>query len=112
MEHAKLYRTALWLSLFTIGYNVIEGLVSVFFGIADDTLALAGFGADSFIEVISGAGVAVMILRIRQHPESHVSRFEKNALQITGVSFYLLAAVLVAGTAINLVQKNKPKTTF
>lgn len=112
MEQAKLYRTALWLSLFTMGYNVIEGLVSVFFGITDDTLALAGFGADSFIEVISGAGVAVMILRIRQHPESHVSRFEKNALQITGVSFYLLAAVLVAGTVINLIRGNKPETTF
>ncbi len=95
-----------------MGYNVIEGLVSVFFGISDDTLVLAGFGADSFIEVISGAGVAVMILRIRQHPESHVSRFEKNALQITGVSFFLLAAVLVAGTVINLIRGSKPETTF
>lgn len=112
MEVAHLYKKALWLSIFTIVYNVAEGLISVFLGITDDTLALAGFGADSFIEVISGVGVAVMILRIRNNPGSHVSRFEENALRITGISFYMLAAVLVAGTVINLVQGTRPETTI
>lgn len=43
----KLYRAATALSLITIGYNIIEGVVSVWFGLADETLALFGFGLDS-----------------------------------------------------------------
>ncbi|MGV8091154.1 MAG: hypothetical protein AB2L24_04735 [Mangrovibacterium sp.] len=72
----KLYKRAYWLSLFTIGYNIIEGLVSMFLGYQDETLALFGFGADSFIEVMSGIGIAVMILRIQQNPDSPKSGFE------------------------------------
>ena len=48
------------LSVFTIVYNVVEGLVSIWLGFRDETLALFGFGVDSFIEVISGVDIAVM----------------------------------------------------
>lgn len=112
MRNDKLYTTALWLSLFTILYNVAEGLVSLIMGLNDESLALAGFGADSFIEVISGAGVGVMIVRIRNSPDSSVSKFEINALRITGASFYMLALALAAGTVVNLVLGNKPETTL
>jgi len=39
------------------------------------------FGADSFIEVISGIGIAIMIIRIRQNPNSPKSKFEITALK-------------------------------
>jgi len=39
-------------------------------GYADETLSLFGFGADSFIEVMSGIGIAIMILRIKQNPDT------------------------------------------
>ncbi|MBN2813106.1 MAG: hypothetical protein JXQ80_03455 [Bacteroidales bacterium] len=39
----KLLRTALYLAIATIVYNLAEGLVSVFYGIEDETLALLGF---------------------------------------------------------------------
>jgi hypothetical protein len=55
----KLYRKAYWLSLFTIFYNIIEGIVSMVLGYKDETLSLFGFGADSFIEVMSGLGIAL-----------------------------------------------------
>jgi len=54
----RLYRLAFALSLFTIVYNVAEGLLSVYFGWKDGTLALFGFGVDSFIDVVSGPGPA------------------------------------------------------
>jgi hypothetical protein len=66
----KFYRQAYWLSLFTIFYNIIEGIVSVVLGYTDETLSLFGFGADSFIEVMSGIGIAIMILRIKHNPNS------------------------------------------
>ena len=48
---------ALWLALFTVVYNLLEGLISIFFGISDETLTLFGFGVDSVIEVMSGIGI-------------------------------------------------------
>jgi len=108
----KFYKQAYRLSLFTIFYNIAEGIVSMILGYADETLSLFGFGADSFIEVISGIGIAIMILRIEKNPESTKSTFEKTALKITGTAFYLLSAGLLAGIIINLITRHKPETTF
>ena len=108
----KLYKQAYRLSLFTIFYNIIEGIVSMFLGYEDETLSLFGFGADSFIEVISGIGIAMMILRIRHNPGSPKSKFEITALKITGTAFYLLSAGLLAGIILNLITAHKPETTL
>ena len=51
---------ALWLAVFTILYNLAEGLIAIFFGLSDETLTLFGFGVDSFIEVMSGIGILAM----------------------------------------------------
>lgn len=110
-NETKLYKTAFLLSLFTIIYNIVEGLVSMALGYHDETLALFGFGADSFIEVMSGIGIAVMVARIKQNPGSPKSGFEIKALKITGTAFYLLAVGLLAGIVVNLVNHQKPETT-
>jgi len=112
-EMEEKYLNRAWLlSLFTIFYNIVEGVVSMYFGVEDETLALFGFGADSFIEVISGIGIAVMILRIKKNPDSEKSRFERTALKVTGTSFYLLSAGLLAGAVLNIINKNRPETTI
>jgi len=107
-----LYKRAFYLSLFTILYNMVEGLVSMVLGYEDEALTLFGFGADSFIEVISGIGIAVMIIRIRNNPASAVSGFEQKALKVTGTAFYLLALTLVAGALMNVARQHKPETTL
>lgn len=106
------YKVAFGLAIFTISYNILEGLVSIWFGFKDETLTLFGFGADSFIEVMSGIGIAMMILRIRQNAESPKSTFEIKALKITGTAFYLLSVGLLAGIISNLIKHQKPETTF
>lgn len=110
-EH-KLYNKAYHLSLFTIFYNILEGVISMILGFEDETLSLFGFGADSFIEVMSGIGIAVMIMRIRQNPGSPKSKFEISALKITGAAFYLLSVGLILGIVFNVVNHNKPETTL
>ena len=108
----RLYKMAYRLSLFTIFYNIIEGIVSMILGYEDDTLTLFGFGADSFIEVMSGIGIAIMILRIRQYPDSPKSLFEIKALKITGTAFYLLSLGLIFGIVLNIINHHKPETTL
>lgn len=109
---AKLYDRAYQLSLITIFYNLVEGVVSMLLGYQDETLALFGFGVDSFIEVMSGIGIAVMIGRIRQNPTSNKSEFEVKALKVTGTAFYLLSLGLLAGIIVNIVTGHKPETTL
>lgn len=100
------------LAVFTISYNLLEGLVSIFFGISDETLTLFGFGVDSFIEVMSGIGILAMVLRIRQNPDAPRSQFERTALRVTGTSFYLLAVGLAATAILNVFTAHKPETTL
>lgn len=108
----KLYQKAYFLSLFTIIYNLVEGIVSMILGYEDETLVLFGFGVDSFIEVMSGIGIVIMVLRIRQNPASSKSEFEIRALKITGTAFYLLSAGLLAGIVLSVVNNHKPEATF
>jgi divalent metal cation (Fe/Co/Zn/Cd) transporter len=111
-NEARLYKRAYLLSWFTIIYNIAEGIISMFLGYQDETLTLFGFGVDSFIEVMSGIGIAVMILRIRQNPDSQKNSFEVQALKITGAAFYFLSAGLLAGIIFNILSKHKPETTL
>lgn len=108
----RLYRTAFVLALITIFYNVAEGMVSTYLGFEDESLALFGFGTDSFIEVISGLGIAHMVLRIQKDQESNRDRFERTALRITGTAFYLLVAGLVVSGIYNIWTGHKPLTTL
>lgn len=112
IKENRLYKLAYRLSLFTIFYNIIEGFVSIILGYKDETLTLLGFGVDSFIEVMSGIGIAIMISRIRQNPDSPKSTFEIKALKITGTAFYILSAGLFAGIVLNLINHHKPETTL
>jgi len=112
LNEQLLYKKAFLLSLFTIFYNIMEGIVSMLFGYHDESIALFGFGVDSFIEVLSGIGITIMILRIRQKPLSQKSKFETSALKLTGASFYLLSTGLLASIILNIIRHHKPETTI
>ncbi len=90
----------------------MKELVSVYFGVADETLSLFGFGLDSFIEVMSGIGVWHMIIRIKMNNNESSDNFEKTALKITGISFYILTVGLLLTIAYNIYTGHKPQTTF
>jgi divalent metal cation (Fe/Co/Zn/Cd) transporter len=112
MPVQRFYRYALWLGLFTVIYNLLEGLVSIFFGIQDETLTLFGFGVDSFIEILSGLGIIAMVVRIRRNPDAPSTPFENAALRVTGTSFYLLSAGLAVTAVYNVISGHKPETSL
>lgn len=111
-RESSLWQTVLWLSVFTVLYNILEGAISVAFGVSDESLTLFGFGMDSFIEVLSGLGILAMVLRIRRNPNSSRTKFEQTALRVTGAAFYLLAVSLGVSAVYNLVTVHKPQTTL
>jgi len=108
----KYWQYALWLAIITILYNLAEGVFSVAFGATDGALTLFGFGIDSFIEVLSGLGILAMVVRIRSHPQTSHSQFERTALRITGIAFFILAAGLAVTAVYNLIAGHRPSTTL
>lgn len=111
-DYDRLIRNALGWSLFTVIYNIIEGVISVYFGVADDSLSLFGFGLDSFIETISAIGIAHMIYRMKKYPDVERGKFEITALKITGWCFYLLAVFLFLTAVMNVVDHKSPTSTL
>jgi divalent metal cation (Fe/Co/Zn/Cd) transporter len=110
--YERYYRYALWLGYITVFYNLLEGVVSIFFGAQDEGLTLFGFGIDSFIEVMSGIGIIAMVYRIWHNPGTSRSQFERTALRVTGTSFYILAAGLGVTAIFNITINHKPETTL
>lgn len=111
-QQKKLINTAFYLSIITIVYNILEGIFSIYFGVKDETISLAGFGIDSFVEVMSGIGVGHMVYRMKRYPVNSWDTFERRALYITGVSFFILTAGIMFGSVLNIVYNIKPSTTI
>jgi divalent metal cation (Fe/Co/Zn/Cd) transporter len=111
MDNITLINRARFLALFTILYNMLEGIVSVYFGVKDETLSLFGFGADSFVEVISGLGILHMTIRM-ETGIADMDRLESLALKITGAAFHILAVGLLVTAGLNIYFGKGPETTF
>ena len=99
-------RRALWLSGLTIAYNLLEGLVSMHFGWADDSVALFGFGADSFIEV---ASACLVLWKLLDH--GNLAR-ERKATSAIGWLFLGLGAGVAGGALLQLAGRRHPPTTL
>ena len=107
----RLSRRALLLSYFTVAYNVIEGVLSIAAGGLASSIALVGFGMDSFIESTSGA---IMIWRFSQTrlSEAEEKKVEARAVKLVGWSFFVLAAYVLFEAAKKLVTREVPEPSL
>jgi len=112
LDRKQLYTWAYRLAVFTIVYNILEGLFSVGLGLEDETFSLFGFGLDSFVEVLSGVGVWHMVKRIMASGDENPDRFARTSLKITGTSFYILGSGLILTGIYGFFSNHKPETTF
>lgn len=106
------FKLAYGLAVFTIVYNIFEGVFSLYFGLEAESVTLFGFGVDSFIEVVSGMGIAHMVRRIKRNPLERRGHFERKALRVTGTGFYFLALGLVFVSLFNIIIGHRPQTSF
>jgi divalent metal cation (Fe/Co/Zn/Cd) transporter len=105
-------RRAGMLAWFTIFYNLVEGIVSIWFGISDESLALFGFGADSFIETASGV-IVLWRLRDDMAQRQHVpSARERRATVVIGALLALLGIATIGASVWQLIQRAHPQTTM
>jgi len=103
-------RYAKMLAIFTIAYNLMEGLVAMGFGWTDDSMALFGFGADSFIEVFS-ALLVLWRLKADDCGDDLIAR-ERKVTKGIGWLLLLLAAGTIGGSLLQLKAKGHPSTTL
>jgi divalent metal cation (Fe/Co/Zn/Cd) transporter len=91
----------------TVAWNVAEGVVAVGAGVMAGSVALVGFGLDSFIEV-TAASVLLWRLGLPAHDE-RVERRERLAHGVIGVTFFVLAAYIVAQSAYVIATGSDPE---
>jgi divalent metal cation (Fe/Co/Zn/Cd) transporter len=96
----SLVRRGRWLAWATIGWNTIEGVVAIGSGAIAGSIALVGFGVDSFVEVFAGA---VILWRLAKEQDGqHVSdAAEQRAVKLIAATFLMLAV----GIAFESVRK-------
>jgi divalent metal cation (Fe/Co/Zn/Cd) transporter len=95
------------LEYFTIAWNSLEGLVAVVAGLFSGSIALVGFGMDSFMEVTSGV---VLVWRMTVDADVQTrERNEKLSLAIVGVCFLALAVYVGYESISDLVSRKAPE---
>jgi len=101
----SLHKKALYLSIFTVAYNFLEGIVSIAAGAAAGSIALIGFGLDSFVESLSGG---VMIWRFGGRGElskEEEERRESRALKLVGYTFFVLGGYVAYECLKKLISR-------
>ncbi len=101
----NLRKKAFILSIVTVSYNIFEGIASITAGILSNSIALEGFGIDSFVESISGT---VMIWRFRKYKRitgDEEKKVEKIAQRLVAISFFILSAYILYESVSKLYSK-------
>jgi cation diffusion facilitator family transporter len=108
----KLHSKALLLSYFTVGYNIVEFIISIIAGILAGSIALIGFGSDSLVESLSGI---IMIWRFRKHgkiSEEDEEKIEKKATTLVGISFFIFGFYVLYESIKKLYLSEKPEPSM
>jgi len=111
-ERKALHRKALWLSIFSVAYNLVEGVVSIVAGLLAGSIALTGFGLDSFVESLSGG---VMVWRFEKHgkiSEEEEEKAEAKAAKLVGYTFFVLAAYVLFESLKKLIYREIPEPSL
>jgi divalent metal cation (Fe/Co/Zn/Cd) transporter len=95
-DRHPLLRQALWLAAATVAWNLVEGGIAIAAGVSADSVALLGFGLDSFVETASGVVVGWrVLLELRGLDPERTERGERIAGRWTGGLLLALAAVVL-----------------
>jgi len=97
-----LVRRGLSLEYLTLGWNVVGTVVLMVAAVGTGSVALAGFGVDSLIEIVASS---VVIWQLRG--EAGSGR-ERRALRVIAIGFVLLTIYIAVQSAIALTAQSHP----
>jgi divalent metal cation (Fe/Co/Zn/Cd) transporter len=109
-EIETLTRRGLRLAQFTVGYNVIEGIVAITAGVAAGLVSVIGFGIDSGIESIAAVLVGLRLAARLRHGNAD-ERKERITLKLVAVTFFLLAAYVTFEGIRSLIGGERPEAS-
>ena len=96
------------MEVFTLSWMTVEAALAVAAGVAAGSVALLAFGVDSVIESVA----ALVVLRtFREEQSGRAGGGERRALRVIGVTFFLLAAYIVADAAYTLIAAGRPESS-
>jgi len=103
-------RSALRLEYLTVSWNVVEGVIAILAALAAGSVAILGFGIDSFVEC---ASALVMIWRLRAEraqrlSESHLHAVEQRARRLVAGSLFLLGGYVAFDAIETLLTRDRP----
>ncbi len=110
LDRRELVRRGQRLEYFTIGYNSLEGLVSIIAGLLAGSVSLIGFGLDSMIEVTSGTA-----LLWRLHHDVNPcrrERVERITLRMVGACFIGLVLYVLYESGSTLLRQEAPERSI
>ena len=111
-SRAGLVRRALGLELLTVGWNIAEGLIAVAAAPAAGSVALLGFGLDSFVETASGAVMTWRLLAERRAADrSAILELDRRAHRWVALSLFALATFVVADAGRTLWLAHRPEAS-
>ena len=103
-DRAALLRRGVVLAWFTVAWNIVEGIIAIAAGTLASSIALIGFGVDSFVETTSSAVVGWRLRdELRGRSPEHAERIERRAARIAGTLLLLLALYLVIDAGRHLL---------
>lgn len=112
-QRTGLLRRALLLEILTVGWNIAEGVIAVTAALAAGSVALLGFGIDSFVESFSG-GILLWRLRAerREMSSAEIERLDGRARKLVAFSLFLLAAWVAFDAARSLWERERPEASL
>jgi divalent metal cation (Fe/Co/Zn/Cd) transporter len=108
-----LLRRALRLEYVTVGWNIVEGVVAIGAALAAGSVALLGFGIDSFVESASGSVLIWRLLAERRSTDAErVEEVERRARKLVALSLILLAAYIAWDSVTSLLAGERPEPSL
>jgi divalent metal cation (Fe/Co/Zn/Cd) transporter len=97
----------------TLAYNIVEGILAIWAGAQASSIALVGFGLDSFIEC-AAAGVVLWRLAIeaRGARAEIIKRSERRVHRFIGGTFFALALYVLIQARWTLWQQKTVEESF
>jgi divalent metal cation (Fe/Co/Zn/Cd) transporter len=100
-ELPALRRRGFWLEYASMAWMVAEAAVAISAGVIASSVALAGFGLDSVIELFAAA---IVVWQLRGEGQERETR----AVRLIGVTFFVLAAYLTTASIRDLASHARP----